>query len=201
MNGDPHALTGAYAVDALDDLERARFERHLNECDDCRAEVDSLREATALLVDSAGTTPPPALRERVLAEAAMTRPLPPLAADVPPADVPESSSVGGRAARTSRRRWFPAAVAAAAAVVAVGAGGVVVWQPWGDDSSQTQRLTASERVLGAPDAESYTQTFPGGARATITVSDQLNQAVVADRRTCRRRKRAPSTRSGSSTTT
>ena len=38
---DLHKLTGAYAVDALDELERARFEQHLTECDDCRAEVAS----------------------------------------------------------------------------------------------------------------------------------------------------------------
>ena len=36
---DIHALSGAYAVDALDDLERAAFERHLADCADCRAEV------------------------------------------------------------------------------------------------------------------------------------------------------------------
>ena len=41
---DLHKLTGAYAVDALDDLERARFEQHLDECDDCRFEVAELRE-------------------------------------------------------------------------------------------------------------------------------------------------------------
>ncbi|MBU2075761.1 MAG: zf-HC2 domain-containing protein, partial [Actinobacteria bacterium] len=41
---DVHALSGAYAVDALDDIERAQFERHLVECAECRAEVDSLRE-------------------------------------------------------------------------------------------------------------------------------------------------------------
>ena len=29
---DLHGLSGAYAVDGLDDLERARFERHLAEC-------------------------------------------------------------------------------------------------------------------------------------------------------------------------
>ena len=46
---DVHALSGAYAVDALDDLERAAFERHLAECPECRAEVDSLREAASLL--------------------------------------------------------------------------------------------------------------------------------------------------------
>ena len=52
---DLHKLTGAYAVDALDDLERARFEQHLAECDDCRAEVAELRETAALLADSVST--------------------------------------------------------------------------------------------------------------------------------------------------
>ena len=41
---DVHALSGAYAVDALDDIERAAFERHLAACAECRAEVASLRE-------------------------------------------------------------------------------------------------------------------------------------------------------------
>ena len=39
MSDDIHALSGAYAVDALDDVERARFERHLANCEACRAEV------------------------------------------------------------------------------------------------------------------------------------------------------------------
>ena len=36
---DIHALSGAYAVDALDDLERARFVRHLEECPECHGET------------------------------------------------------------------------------------------------------------------------------------------------------------------
>ena len=40
---DVHALSGAYTVDAVDDIERARFEQHLRSCPDCRMEVDSLR--------------------------------------------------------------------------------------------------------------------------------------------------------------
>ena len=52
---DIHALSGAYAVDALDDIERAGFERHLAECADCRAEVASLRETAALLAEDAAT--------------------------------------------------------------------------------------------------------------------------------------------------
>ena len=31
-----HALAGAYAVDALDDLERVRFEAHLAVCAECK---------------------------------------------------------------------------------------------------------------------------------------------------------------------
>ncbi|HET8600823.1 MAG TPA: zf-HC2 domain-containing protein, partial [Segeticoccus sp.] len=49
MNDDIHALSGAYAVDAVDEVERARFERHLTVCADCRAEVASLRAAAAEL--------------------------------------------------------------------------------------------------------------------------------------------------------
>ncbi|WP_103337818.1 zf-HC2 domain-containing protein [Amycolatopsis sp. CA-126428] len=40
---DLHTLTGAYAVNALSDLERAQFDRHLNECDACRLEVRELQ--------------------------------------------------------------------------------------------------------------------------------------------------------------
>ena len=65
---DMHPLSGAYAVDALDDIERARFERHLAECPDCAAEVASLREAAAMLAHSVDTGPSAELRAKVLAE-------------------------------------------------------------------------------------------------------------------------------------
>lgn len=157
---DVHALSGAYAVDALDDLERAKFERHLSECADCQAEVASLRETSAHLADTVATTPPPSLRDSVLAGITTVRPLPPL--------VPEAAP--GRAGH--RFRFL---VAAAAAVVAIG-GGVAIVQPWDDDSSQN--LSATQRVLQAPDAESWTKEFPDGSRATVTRSKELNQAVI-----------------------
>ena len=59
---DIHALSGAYAVDALDDAERAQFEDHLAECPACRSEVDSLQEAAALLAETTVTTPSAELR-------------------------------------------------------------------------------------------------------------------------------------------
>lgn len=157
---DVHALSGAYAVDALDDLERARFERHLSECQDCQDEVATLREASSLLVDTVALTPPPAMRDRVLAGITTVRPIPPIVAEVKPRGV---------------NRRFRLLVAAAAAVVAVG-GGTAVVQNLGDDPSST--ITATERVLQAPDAESWSKKFPDGSRATVTRSKSLEQAVL-----------------------
>jgi anti-sigma-K factor RskA len=158
---DLHGLTGAYAVDGLDDVERVRFERHLAECEECRAEVASLREAVALLADDAATAPPPELRDRVLAQIATVRPLPP--------EVPRVVARPGAA-----RRLLVGLVAAV--VVAVAGVGVAVWRPWQEDTSVAP--SAAERVLAAPDAASETLTFPGGARAKLVRSASLHQAVI-----------------------
>ena len=166
---ESHALSGAYAVDALDDLERAAFERHLRECAECRAEVASLREAASLIAETTTLAPPPDLRERVLAGAASVRPLPP---ELPAATEP--------AATTPRGRRFPMLLVAAAAVLVVGAGAVAWQQPWADDSSQVQ-LSAADRVLTAEDAKRSSLEFPGGASATVTHSDSLHAAVIVTR--------------------
>jgi anti-sigma factor RsiW len=158
---DIHALSGAYAVDALDDIERAQFEHHLAECADCRAEVASLRSTAGLLAETTASAPPERLRERVLADISTVRPLPP---DVETGAAP-------------RRRFRLAPLAAAAAVIAaVAAGGIVIAEPWADDSSQTQ-LSAADRVLQADDAERYTEGIDG-SEATLVRSPSLNQAVL-----------------------
>ena len=92
---DLHKLTGAYAVDALDELERARFEQHLATCDDCRAEVAELRETAALLADTVATHPPASLRESVLAGISQVRPLPPRSPLPRPPTAAPSSRLGG----------------------------------------------------------------------------------------------------------
>jgi methionine-rich copper-binding protein CopC len=43
MVDDAHTLVGAYVVDALDDIERARFERRLATCPACDSDVADLR--------------------------------------------------------------------------------------------------------------------------------------------------------------
>jgi len=155
---DIHALSGAYAVDAVDDIERASFERHLASCPTCRAEVASLREASALLADAATTTPPPALRDAVLSGITRVRPLPPV-------------TVGGP---VHRRRWFPALVAAVVLAL-VGVGGAV-WQPWRDDTSV--QVSVTDQVLKDPDAERFTQELPNGATATVVRSAKVDRAVL-----------------------
>lgn len=168
MNSDIHALVGAYAVDALDDLERAAFERHLAECPACQQEVAGLQEAAGLLGALSTTAPPPSLRDRVLADITTVRPLPPA---VDPTVVATGAHAPG-----GRSRFRPRLlVAAAAALIALG-GAVTIAQPWEDETSQSQ-LTAAERVLAADDAETYTQKV-GDATATLVRSEQLNQAVL-----------------------
>ena len=69
---DMHALAAAYALDAVDGGERAAFEQHLVTCADCRREVADLREATVALSDDLAVEPPPALREQLMAQIAVT---------------------------------------------------------------------------------------------------------------------------------
>ena len=44
-----HTLSGAYALDALTEIERAGFARHLAECAVCATEVAEFRETAARL--------------------------------------------------------------------------------------------------------------------------------------------------------
>ena len=164
MSGDIHALSGAYAVDAVDDLERAMFERHLAQCGTCRAEVDSLREAGALIAETAAVAPPAALRARVLAGVESIRPLPPVIA------------AGAHQARSTRRR-FPALVAAAAALIAFGAVGASVVHPWSSDDPISE--VSAGPVPDAPDAETFTSPLAAGGKVTIVRSKALNKAVLS----------------------
>lgn len=170
---DIHALSGAYAVDALEPDERMLFEQHLATCADCRAEVASLREAASLLAETSEVPPPPGLRDKLLAEIATVRPLPPEVSG------PERTDIGTTVPLAPRRRRLRPALAAAAAVAALIGGGVVVaTQPWQDDSGSQTQLTAAERVLNAPDAQRVTQEFPGGASATVVRSKSEGRAVI-----------------------
>ncbi len=157
---DIHALVGAYAVDAVDDLERARFEEHLTACDDCRAEVDGLRATASMLASATPVVPPASLRDFVLSDIATVRPLPPLVST----------------SHERRRRWAPFLAAAAAVVIVAGVG--ATWQPWNDPADNPSvTLSAADRVLQAPDAEEVSLKIDK-AEATVVRSKTEGRAVL-----------------------
>lgn len=73
---DVHTLSGPYVCDALDDLERAVFVRHLSYCGSCATETAELLEVAGLLGGCAVRTPPRSLEAAVLRRIRGTRQLP-----------------------------------------------------------------------------------------------------------------------------
>lgn len=176
---EDHALSGAYAVDALDDTERARFEAHLRRCAECRREVDGLREAAAHL-ELEAMAPSAAIRDAVLAGIREIRPLPPIVLVL-------EDDRGGRdelAARRDRRSStrlmtrLPLLVAAAAVLIAGVAGTVL--KPWADDERDlgANPPSLAEQVLADPNATRVEKDFPDGAHATIVRSLDVGRAVI-----------------------
>ncbi|GAA0571679.1 anti-sigma factor [Paractinoplanes ferrugineus] len=171
MSAHVHSLIGAYALDAVDDLERAAFERHLSECEDCRSETAELREIAARLADGAWSVPPPGLRDSVMTAIAHTRQLPP-AEPVAPVT----------AARPPRRMRLVAAAAVLAAAAAVG---VPVYAVQEHRISRERQVAEAARagearvraVLAAPDLVVREQRLNSGGRVTVA-SSRLSDAGV-----------------------
>ncbi|MFE9192988.1 anti-sigma factor domain-containing protein [Micromonospora sp. NPDC007208] len=169
MSADVHTLAGAYVLDAVDDVERAAFERHLAECEPCRVEVAELRETVARLADDTVIeATPPGLRERTLAQAART----------PQLRVNAAGASGGRQAG----RWRQLTVAAAAAVLVAGGASAVTWTISNDRISDEQASSEQARqiaaVLDAPDARVFERSLQPGGAATVVVSRDRDHGVV-----------------------
>lgn len=183
---DPHDLAGAYAVDALDEEEREAFRRHCAGCPDCAREIARHQEVATWLGLAAAGTPPPGLRERVLAGAART-PQRPLALPV---------QADERLRRSSPplllRLALAASVAAAAAL-----GGLAAWQH--QEAQEARQVTGETRrearearearleaqsqaaglarLLAAPDTTVVKKGVAYGGSGTVVVSQALNQAA------------------------
>jgi anti-sigma-K factor RskA len=165
---DVHTLAGAYALDAIDHLERARFEHHLAECPSCAAEVAELTKTMAALSDATAEVPPPRLRAAVLTRSAAT---------------PQTRrAVRRRSFRLPGGRW-QRLTAAAAAVIALGGGGAAGYEI-ADPSAplENTRVSAENKqiaaVVAAPDARLHTATAAGGGQVTVVSSDSRNEAVA-----------------------
>ena len=171
---DLHVLTGSYALDALPDLERAEFERHLPHCPSCDAEVRGLRETAARLAMTRALQPPPGMEQRVLASAYRTRQLPPLAVDHQ-RRAQVSRLFAGPRGRIPRR---VAAFAAAASVAAAVALGVTQVSTQHQLESARASDAAISRVVTAPDARIETTGTRAGGSVTVVASAALREAVV-----------------------
>jgi len=174
MTGDIHALAGAYVLNAVDDVERAAFTRHLAQCESCATEVQELRETAARLTDATWSVPPPRMRAEVLDRVSRVRQL--------------SLGAGARrGAGAALSRWRRGA--AAAAVVGIFATGAaaatygvqhqrVREQQAIAEAAQTQ--TARMRaVLSAPDVRLRATALRTGGRVTVAFSASEDRAVVA----------------------
>jgi anti-sigma-K factor RskA len=181
MRDDLHALTGSYVLDAISDAEREEFERHLQHCPTCAAEVRGLRETAARLALACAVTPPARMERRVLAATYQTRQLPPLSAGRPRRALPHRQALARRA---SSRSTFPrrtvtrrvAVLAAAASVAAAIALGITQLSAQHLDQA---RATSIARVVTAPDAHIETARTSAGGSVTVVTSAALREAVVS----------------------
>ena len=165
----PHTLAGAYALDAVSEPERRRFKVHLADCEVCRLEAASLREAAARLAAPAAEAPPADLRERLLATVATTRQQPPAITDA-------AAGLGRRASRLVAPR-MAVAIAGGCMLVALVLGGMFL--------SSQHRLTQDQMrsrevaaVLTAPDAKIVTARAFSTGSATVVMSHRDRALVL-----------------------
>ncbi|MGW4529280.1 anti-sigma factor [Amycolatopsis sp. NPDC004378] len=165
---DAHILAGAYALDAVDDLERAAFTRHLSECPLCAEEVAGFRETAALLGTAAAAGPDESFRRRVLTEISQTRQQPP--------QVPTAPVAPARHSRWRKRALIGVASVAAAAALLVGGISIGLGQ---SVSGRPVPVADGGAVTSAPDAATVRATVAGGGSVSATTSRQLGKVLVA----------------------
>ncbi|WP_128375546.1 anti-sigma factor [Streptomyces cavernae] len=190
--GDLHSLAAPYALDALEPQERARFERHLERCQSCAAEVRALSEDAVRLAWSTAAPPPPMMRDRVMAA---VRNIPQEGAlpaqearwDYGGASEQARAREGVRVERPQQRpreprfRWLlmPLATTTAAAALVVAALFAVqadrARQDLDAERVQAQRIA---QVLAAPDASATSQRDAQGRGLGVVASKSEGRAVV-----------------------
>lgn len=178
---DPHDLTAAYALDALDPNEVEVYERHLSQCEECREQLAELNETAAnLAYASVAPTPPERLRASILDAAAAER------SNVVP---------------LLRRRWVARGLAVAAAAAACIVVGLAVSLSQssntrtfalmiGPDRTATLHITGLSAAASGKTYEAWVipaghsprpaGLFPGGASTTVRLHGTVpKHAVVA----------------------
>ncbi|MET9695337.1 anti-sigma factor [Streptomyces sp. NPDC006529] len=178
---DPHALTGAYALDALAPDEHEAFARHLDHCPSCGQEVREFAATAARLASAAAASPPPELKALVLERIDTVRQLPPR--------LPAPGRYAVLATRIRRRGGVFVVAASLAAAAAFGAVALdqhgraqlaerVRQSAQRDADRAGARSEALAAVLAAPDARTATGRTASGNRVTVVTSAARDRAVV-----------------------
>ena len=152
MSEDVHALVGAYALDAVDEEERAAFERHLAACDDCSQELPTMLATAARLGAVEVAKPPAHLKSSVLTQVQRTRQVPPVVATL-------------AEHRRRRTRWASLVSAAAALLLVVG-GGLVAWEVQRVDAER-ERADLIAAVVADPSRVQKRVAVTGGGSAEV----------------------------------
>lgn len=173
MHPELHTLTGAYAVDALDDDERLAFEAHLPDCETCRQEVDGFARTASMLGGAVAEAPPPHLKGTILDIVARTRQEPP-AATTPQARPAERPVRLSRA--PARRAWMERLLVPAAAVMAVIVAGLsIVVGNLNRRLDEVVPSNAVAAVVAADDMQSWDADLPDGGSARVVYSPTRGQ--------------------------
>jgi hypothetical protein len=192
LRQDLHTLTGAYALDALEDgSELTRFNRHLSRCQSCASEVRGFREVATAMAFATTTEPPPEMRDRVMAAVARTRQLPP------------EVRTHARPRRTPGTvpwiPWLSGAIATAGIVIAVlfGFANAHTQSELNQARAQNQALAAARaqveaelnqarahdqalaEILGAPHVTLLAHATTKGGVAVVVLDAAKRQLVVA----------------------
>ncbi len=162
MTNELHSSAGAYALDALDADEQAAFEKHLDECADCGAEVKGFLATTARIAEASGQAPSPALKTQVMRSIAHT--------------VQERPVVTSLADRRKRRLLPRIALVAAGLLTALSIAGYV------SERNQAGDLEAERaaviKIMSSDDAAITKATMSNGGTAQLIASKENNKAVV-----------------------
>lgn len=191
MNAEAAYLSsGAAALHALPPQEAQDFNELAESDDAAAAELLGFRETAARLGSVVAEAPPAALRDRVLAQIAITRQLPPLVegaragrhaeSELPAADLkaeagPQVSSLAEHRARRGRlgTKWL----LAAAAVVILGVGTFVVVN--NDDPAADPNVAIAQCVANATDKATRTPTADSQGNSQVVLSASCNAATFS----------------------
>lgn len=158
-----HSLIAPYALDALDADERARFEEHLTQCEECRAELAGFLATASRLGDVPAQMPPAELKQRLMTAVARTP--------------QERPIVTALASRSRLRRTLPRLAVAAVTVAALGGFGAAAVEYQRNNDLVAQQTTMT-KVLTASDAERNVANLKSGGTLQMIKSKSVGGAIL-----------------------